>query len=844
MRYFPAKVSFLLLLFATVAHAQRVELNFNSGWKFAKGQQDRTVIEQGFDDFKWKDVRLPHDWAISGPFNPDMDGQSGKLPWQGEGWYRKTFKVESFDQGRCVYLDFDGVMAEPRIYVNGRPVGGPDYGCMAFRVDITHYVKFGENNVVAVHADTRRHEARGYPGAGIYRKVRLVICDPVHVARPGIHVTTPAVESDEAEARIRTSVENLSGKPVQVELESIICDPSGRKVGAVKSEAGVPAGVTNEFIQKIVIKDPQRWDVETPRLYTLRSSVHRDGKVCDETTLAFAIRTIEWTAVDGLHLNGRRVQLKGVTLHHDQGPLGTAFSPRALERELEMMKEMGCNVVRCSNNKPPQELSALCDRMGILLYEKCFDGMKDPQRPGICGESTLAVSTRGFYRLPLPVRKDDFAVDSLQVDGFDHNAAGDGDIADLEFDRVEKNASCAGEFVPAGFDYLGEPAPYDESMVKSGVISNRQTAVSTYLGVVDLCGMPKDRFYLYRSRWAPEETTVHILPHWNWPGRSRKTVPVYVYSNGDSAELFLNGRSLGRREKILEVTPLNLALGKPSMSSSEEFVKGNRAMMANDGEGATRWCAMGALTGQWWQVDLGAVKGIKSCIIRFVNGADYLLKGSEDGVAWRVLAAGRDMQPMASAEAAHEFDARARYLKLEFVNREEALVSISEFAVYADLSAENEYYRIMDKYRLRWKEVVYEPGELKAVAYKNGKKIGEAVVRTADVPWSLRLSPDRCELSATGEDLSYILVEAVDRKGNVCPLVEDSVKFEVEGPAEIAGTGNGNPQSVESFRAGSHRLFFGKAMLIVRTLEGKKGKVSVRASSDMLKDGKASLHVR
>jgi beta-galactosidase len=307
----------------------------------------------------------------------------------------------------------------------------------------------------------------------------------------------------------------------------------------------------------------------------------------------------------------------------------------------------------------------------------------DPSKAVVISESASTVSTRGFYELPLPEKKTDFN-NSNQVSSYDLNAPAWAEISDDDFMWCENGSYIAGEFVWTGFDYLGEPTPYSSSR-------------SSYFGIVDLCGIPKDRYYLYQSHWAPEKNMVHILPHWNWKGYEGKNVPVFVYTNGDGAELFLNGKSLGKKFK------------KPK----------------------------------------------------------------------------------------------------------------------SDISTE--------RYRLMWKDVVYEPGELKAVAYKNGQAIGETMVKTAGDPYSVKLTPDRSHLDASGDDLSYILVEAYDKDGNLCPLADNLINFKLKGPAEIAGVGNGNPQSHEPFVASYRKLFYGKAMLIIRTKKGKAGKIEVSASSDGLK---------
>ncbi len=357
--------------FAADSAPRRVE-NFNRDWKFAKGAQVGAEAVS-FNDAAWQPVRLPHDWAISGPYEPQGDPHTGKLPWRGEGWYRKSFTLPAADAGKRVYLDFDGVMAMPTVYVNGQKAGGWDYGYMSFRVDATDFVKAGQPNVVAVHVDTRQHNSRWYPGAGIYRKVQLVVNEPVHVAQWGTFVTTPQVTSDSATIRVETTVENHTASAVEPEVETTLLDPKGKEVARLRMSFAVPANGSQPGIATITLRKPQLWDIETPRLYTAVTRVLVAGKLVDSTETPFGIRTFEFTANDGFHLNGRRVQLHGVCLHSDLGPLGMAFNTRAMERELQIMQDMGVNAVRTSHNPPAPELLDLCDRMGIVVWDEAFD---------------------------------------------------------------------------------------------------------------------------------------------------------------------------------------------------------------------------------------------------------------------------------------------------------------------------------------------------------------------------------------------------------------------------------------------------------------------------------------
>jgi beta-galactosidase len=811
---FVASVLVLACLIATPAHADRRVENFNREWRFFRGNV-AGAEKPGFDDGKWERVRLPHDWAIAGPYDFRANPHTGKLPWQGDGWYRKRFTLPLAEKGRRVVLDFDGVMAMPVVYVNGKKAGGWDYGYMSFRVDASEFVEFGKENVVAVHVDTSYHQSRWYPGAGIYRKVELTVLDPVHLARYGTFVTTPKIDAQQARISVRTTVENFETRVRAIQIETTLLAPGGRSVGRALSPLGLPARSAFEIEQTFTVQGPERWDITTPRLYTAVTRVLADKKALDSSSTRFGIREFRFTPDDGFHLNGRRVQLYGVNLHHDHGPLGAAFFTRAMERQLEIMKDMGVNAIRTSHNPPAPELLELCDRMGFVVWNEAFDKWdgtatlppgrsitdhgrkqldvfvrrdrnhpsvvtwsvgneiwdlengklpnppallramvgfvkavdttrpvtlahavpgsadtplddsldiggwnyvqkyqnsrkKRPNLPLVYSESASAYSTRGFYDFPLPKKKDDYSL-ALRIDSYDRNAAYYSDVADTEFALMERDRFVAGEFVWTGFDYLGEPVPFVAegwAHFEPRKISKGEEGRSSSFGIVDLVGIPKDRYYLYRSHWAPEKTTIHVVPHWTFPERVGRNVPVYVYTNGDSAELFLNGKSLGRKTK----------------------------------------------------------------------------------------------------------------------NR----------------SSEN----VLDRYRLRWEDVVYEPGVVSVVAYEGKTRLGETRVRTAGAPASLRLTPDRKTLRAHGDDLSYVLIEAVDKDGTLAPLAMNPVKLTVSGPAAIAGVGNGDHHFPAEFDSDQVTLFYGKAMLIVRANEGTGGAIRVKAESTGLKTAETALGSR
>lgn len=787
---------FLSILVVQASQAQqRVVQSLRDQWKFAQGNLPGAEAP-AFDATAWATVTVPHDWAIAGPSIPDGDGNTGKLPWKGEGWYRRSLDIPATYAGKTIYLLFDGVMAFPKVYVNGTLAGSWDYGYNSFHLDITRFVAPGKPNTLAVYVDTREHDSRWYPGAGLYRKVQMIVVDPLHVAIWGTHVTTPIIKPHYADVRIVTTLNNSGSNKEDARIVYSIRNPAGAEVLTRESKVSVAAGSTLENEVNLTLMNPTRWDITNPALYEVHTTVYRGGTAVDDTTTPLGIRTMYFTADNGFFLNDRRVQLKGVNLHHDHGPLGAAFYPRAAERQLEIMKAMGANAIRTSHNMPAPELLELCDKMGILVFNEIFDkydrkadltanadfeefahrnvknfvlrdrnhpsiflwsvgneignvqynvngGFRklqsmvnyvrqydatrpvtlvcdnqpsaslrhfdyydvhawnygrryalarqlEPNKTVIISESASTVSTRGFYELPLPEKKTDFTK-SLQVSSYDLNAPDWAEIADDDFMWQQDEPYVAGEFVWTGFDYLGEPTPYTNEWAKANGLTDHEAARGSYFGIVDMCGIPKDRYYLYKSYWKPEENTVHILPHWNWPTNTGK-VPVMVYTNGDCAELFLNGKSLGRQCK-----------NPKSQKSTERF-------------------------------------------------------------------------------------------------------------------------------RLLWADVAYQPGELKAVAYREGKTIGERVVRTAGEPASLRLTADRKVIKGDGLDLSYVLVEAVDKAGNPCPLAMNKLSLALSGPGMIAAVGNGDPQSLDSFRGNEVKLFYGKAMII---LNGT-GKGSIRLDANAL----------
>lgn len=931
------------LVFAT-GGALSAGQNLRHGWLFHQGELDSPQAALNVDSFDGQPVLVPHDWAAAGPFDPEAHGGTGKLPWQGIGWYRNELELPKSEQGKRVYLDFDGVMAFPTIYLNGEEVGSWDYGYTPFRIDLTDHFQFGETNVLAVRVDTTKWSSRWYPGAGIYRAVELVTKNPIHVANWGLGITTDGDEQQGLPAENATlsiAIENHLEHDQSVEIQTVLLDPDGKEVAADSRSAHLLAGATSHRKLSLRVPQPRLWDIENPVRYTASVRIlASDGKELDAATVAFGFRSFAFTADDGFHLNGRRVQLHGVNLHSDLGPLGMAFNRAAQKRQLEIMMEMGVNAIRTSHNPPAKELLELCDELGLLVWDEVFDkwawtagrddfepplpgfahrhirntilrdrnhpsvvtwsvgnevniGDKDegitpqraammsgfartvddsrpismachipsavngenfssldiigwnyarryarfrdvyPETPIVYSESASALSTRGYYDPDLPSRPSDYG-DGYKINSYDLNAAFWSDIPDKEFELMERDDYVAGEFVWTGFDYIGEPTPHDAD------------SRSSYFGIVDLCGFLKDRFFLYRSHWRDDAETVHILPHWNWPDRVGKNVPVFVYTSGDSAELFLNGKSLGMRTKGDRPNRApNLAATANVTASS-----GSRTSATVDSDLSTAWTADPSDSNPTITFDLGKESPIRTIQLDTALKEHlfaYKIESSRNGKSWKPVAEKptRSLQPWeGTSRILHSTDVSARYLRVTFTKSpEDAAPGLQDFRVFAE-PTRNDYYDITYDYRLRWDDVTYHPGELRAVAYRDGKKIGEASVNTVDAAVKLQLTPDRLSTAADSEDLVFITVEALDSANRAHPLAENEVTFSVSGAGEFVATGNGDPRSFVSFSSQKRKLFYGKALLIVRPIDGQPGDITIRAEAPGLDAASLQIQTR
>ena len=799
----------LALALSTMCQAQSRKVINLPSWDFSR------------DGNSWSQVSVPHDWAISGPFDKKWDlqmvaieqngekekteksGRSGALPWIGEGMYQMKWTAPK-GYKRAV-LVFDGAMSQPVVCVNGKEAGKWAYGYNAFRIDITPFIQFGKSNLIEVHLNNVEESSRWYPGGGLYRPVSVELYGKENFSTWDTFVRTLKVDKQEAEVEVNALLEGKIGK-------------SGKTVIALLDEAGSKVaeqtikGATPEIKTTLKVANPQLWSPESPYLYQVKLTRYEGKKVADVQTLKTGIRTISVSKNNGFQLNGITRKIKGVCLHHDLGPLGAAENKAALIRQIKTMKEMGCDAIRTAHNMPSTMQMEICDSLGMMvmaesfdmwIYPKCKNGYAkffkewsdkdmtnlvkhhrnhpsiimwsigneipeqwskegmeiakhlqdichqyDPSRPVTQGmdkaeaalksgfaqvmdvpgfnyrvhkyyknieqlpqgfllgsETASTVSSRGVYKFPVEVRAcNNNPYPDGQCSSYDTEYCSWSNLPDDDWKLQDDYSWVIGEFVWTGYDYLGEPTPYDTYWPSR----------SSYFGICDLAGLPKDRYYMYRSRWNETQHTTHLLPHWNWTGREGQVTPVYCYTDGVEGELFVNGKSQGRARK----------------------------------------------------------------------------------------------------------DKSSR----------------------------------LDRYRLRWNNVKYEPGEIRVVTYNQyGDKVGEDVKRTAGEPAQMKFSvetPDHepiacmvegCTdehnvlLNADGNDLAFVTVSLLDKDGNECPLADDELTFEVTGAGTFKAACNGDATSLEPFTHPHMKLFSGKLVVIVQS-STQKGNITLK-----VKDGKRNI---
>lgn len=789
-------VLLLAVMGSMALNAQRVVTPFNEGWKFLLGD-DSAAREARYDAGKWRTLNVPHDWSIEGSFSDKhpATNQGGALP-TGIGWYRKTFTIPASAKDKLVYINFDGVHCNSEVWINGHYLGKRPNGYISFRYELTDHLLYGKENVIAVKVDNSAQPAsRWYTGSGIYRKVWLLTTDKMAFNQWGVFVSTPEVSRQSATVSIATSILHKGNASGIIGINHAIYNAKGVLVSRKEFTQIKPFPADTTV--NMELDSPFFWSPDSPYLYKLVSQLYDTIGNLDAVETFFGVRYFDFDAAKGFSLNGKPLKILGVCQHHDLGALGAAVNERAIERQLEILKAMGCNAIRTAHNPPATELLELCDRMGFLVMDETFDMWRkrknrqdyhqyftewsrrdiqdhvkrdrnhasvfmwsigneireqfdstglvitrqladavkeiDPTRPVTCAltenfpeknfiyrsgaldvlgfnykldayaqlparfpgqkflatETSSALATRGHYDMPSdsvrlwpPDSKSPFTKGNpdLTVSAYDHVYAYWGSTHEAGWNAVKKHDFIGGIFVWSGFDFLGEPVPYP------------WPARSSYYGIIDLAGFPKDSYYMYQSEWTLKPI-LHLFPHWNWP--QGKVVDVWAYyNNADEVELFLNGQSLGTRKK----------------------------------------------------------------------------QGDTLHVSWRVP---------------------------------------------------------------------FTPGTLKAVSRKGGAVVLEKTITTAGKPAKIRLEPDRKAIT-TGNDLSFITVKITDAAGNVVPDAANLVRFRLKGNGYIAGVDNGQQTSMEPFKGDHRKAFNGKCLVIVGA-NGRGGKIEIEAISDGLSPASVTI---
>ncbi len=802
----------LLAAAAPIQVGSQRRLNFNDGWRFYKG--DAPGAEQPkFADSQWRLVRLPHDWAIEGPFDPKLNPHTGALPIFGTGWYRKTFTLPATSRDRHFRIEFDGAMSNARVWINGHDLGGRPYGYIGFGFDLTPHLRFGgEENVIAVRLTPEDRSSRWYPGAGIYRNVWLDVTSPVHVAHWGTYVTTPEVTDDKSTVAAKIEIRNETAGQANVTLQTIVLDPSGKEVSRHADNATVPAGATQTVSASLSVPRPQRWDIEHPNLYTLVTEVSDSGKrVIDRYLTPFGIRTIAFDKTRGFLLNGRTVKLQGVCLHHDLGALGAAVNRRATERQLQILKAAGVNAIRTSHNPPSPEQLELCDRLGLVVMDESFDMWRRPKVPNGYAKYFDEWSERDVRDMARRDRNHPSIImysigNEIPEQGSPEGAA------------MAKRLT--------GFFHQEDPTRPTTSGFNNPVPAIRNGLAAE----VDLVGL----------NYKPMQYEQFMKEHPDWIFYGSETascvssrgvyhLPIEKYDRNPSLQL----------TSYDVIAPPWAYCPDPEFAMQQKFpqILGEFVWTGFDyiGEptpyggrrtgGQSDWPSRSSYFGF---VDLAGFPKDRYYLYQSV----WTQKPMVHVLPHWNWKEGQTIPVMAYSNA----DEVELLLNGISLGRKKRFAETWEMPVGPNISQDRKY---ATKYRMVW-QVPYQPGTLKAVAYQGGKAVAMDEVRTAGAPARVKLVPDRATIQADGDDLSFLTVRIEDRNGNLCPMADNLVKFTVTG-GELRAVDNGNAATDEPFQADHRKAFNGLALLIVSSKPGQAGKIRITAGGEGLAQASAEI---
>ena len=779
-----------------------------------------------FDDSTWRSLSIPHDWGIEGDFDQSRPGSTGKLPWEGVGWYRKHFAADAGDAGKVVSLEFDGAMAYAMVWLNGHFVGGWPYGYASFRVNLTPYLLPGKDNVVAVRLDNPPDSSRWYPGGGLYRNVWLLKTEAVHVAQWGSFVSTPRISADSALVSVALTLENTSAaaEEASVVTELFELDEAGHYAGqpvasGERVAVKVAAGAQAYLARTLVVARPKLWELDSPRRYAAVSTVAVGTRVVDRYVTPFGIRTIAFSADTGFSLNGRHVRIAGVCDHHDLGALGSAINVRALERQIEILKQMGCNAIRTSHNPPAPELLDLCDRMGVLVMDESFDCWRLQKRPNDYhllfddwSEADMRALVRRDRNHPSVVL---WSIgNEVREQGMPEGWKVASYLAGIvrEEDRTRPVTAACNNALSGyngfqdvldvlGYNYHGaDYAAFRKSsptipLMGSETASTVSSRGEYYFPVGDdkaggRADFQVSSYDLYAPRWATppdaefkaEDENPGVLGEFVWTGFDYLGEPTPYDSDASNLLNFTDPKEAAKMAKDLQ------SLGKISVPSRSSY---------------------------FGIVDLAGFK----------KDRFYLYQAR-----WRP-----DL-PMAHLLPHWTWPDRVGKVTPVHV-----YTSGDEAELFVNGVSQGRKKRAPFEYRLRWDNVVYAPGILHVVAYRDGKVWSEDSEVTAGPAAALAVHVDRSSLASDGKDLAFVTLQVVDKDGVPVPQSGALVRFSVSGPASLAGVDSGDATSHESFASPQHRAFNGLCLAIVRSQAGAPGKILVSASSEGLSPASVEL---
>lgn len=796
----------LLLAMSSAIYARDVKQLKN--WKFI---QSEVVGGQdvAFDDSSWESVAVPHDWAIGKPFDMNIDiqmvqvvedgdtvkklrtGRTGALPAFGVGWYRTHISLPEKDRGQKVFVEFDGAMSLAQVYLNGKYIGNWPYGYSSFAFDLTNDFKFGEDNVLAVRLDNKDNSSRWYSGAGLYRNVRLISSNSVYVGHWGTQITTPVADVKKGEVNVKTDVFNESGDVLGVKLVSIVYNGDGKEVKRVASSQEVSGKVV--FDQTLKIPSPELWSVENPAMYRVVSELYVGGEKVDSYDSDFGFRTVLFDKDKGFFLNGKAVKIKGVCMHHDLGPLGAAVSRRATERQIEIMKEMGCNAIRTSHNPPSPELLELCDKMGMLVQVEAFD------------EWRLGKNENGYNKY-----FDEWAERDIR--------------AMVRRDRNHPSVimwSIGNEVREQGAKDGGQTAKFladicreeDSTRPTTSGFNNHDAAIKNGLAdVVDLVGFNyKPHDYVAKRKLHPNYVIYGSETASTVSSRGDYMFPVKVWRNPYYSNFQVSSYDL-------DCAPWASTPDTEFVQQDDnDFVFGEFVWTGFDylGEPTPYNEGTPARSSYFGIVDLAGMKKDRFYLYQS-NWSDKKVLHLLPHWNWE----GHDGSNV-------PVFCYTNYPKAElFVNgKSQGVKSKNSGDTY-------------ERYRLMWKDVVYEPGEIMVVAYnENGEKVDSTTIRTASESDKLRLTADRTQIKADGEDLSFVTIEVVDKDGNLCPNAENLLFFNVEGAGKLKAVCNGDATDQTGFHSNYMAAYNGKIVAVIESTE-KAGEIVLNVTGSRLDNGK------